>query len=117
MPSGQVFKTLIVHGDKTGYLIVCVPVDRELDLKALAKASGNKKAEMVPLKDVQGLTGYIRGGVSPVGVKKPYPVYIDESAKNWPVISLSARLRGCQMLVAPGDLEKMLALEMSALSK
>lgn len=117
MPYGQVFKTLVARGDKTGHLIACVPVDSELDLKALAKASGNKKTEMAPLKDVQGLTGYIRGGVSPVGTKKPYPVYIDESAKKWPVVSLSAGVRGCQMLVVPGDLENVLTLSFCPLAK
>lgn len=104
MPPAQVFKTLVVRGDKTGILLVCIPGDAELDLKALAAFSNNKKVEMVPLKEVQPLTGYIRGGVSPVGTKKRYPVYLDASISDWPVISLSAGARGYHLLLAPADL-------------
>ncbi len=104
MPLGQVFKTLVVKGDKTGIMLVCIPGGAELHLKALAAASGNKKVEMVPLKDVQPLTGYIRGGVSPIGMKKKYPIFLDESVANWPVISISAGARGYQLLIAPTDL-------------
>lgn len=104
MPLGQVFKTLVVKGDKTGIMLVCIPGGAELHLKALAAASGNKKVEMVPLKDVQPLTGYIRGGVSPIGTKKKYPIFLDESVANWPVISISAGARGYQLLIAPTDL-------------
>lgn len=104
MPPAQVFKTLVVRGDKTGILLVCIPGDAELDLKALAAFSNNKKVEMVPLKEVQPLTGYIRGGVSPIGTKKRYPVYLDASISDWPVISLSAGARGYQLLLAPADL-------------
>lgn len=104
MPPEQVFKTLVVRGDKTGVLLACVPGAAELDLKALAAASGNKKMEMVPLKEVQPLTGYIRGGVSPVGAKKHYPVYLDETALIWSNISISAGIRGCQIVISPEDL-------------
>lgn len=104
MPVRQVFKTLVARGDRTGVLMACIPGDLELDLKVLAAASGNKKVDLVPLKEVQGLTGYIRGGVSPVGTRKPYPFYLDQSAMAWPVISVSAGLRGVQMLLAPSDL-------------
>lgn len=104
MPPAQVFKTLVVRGDKTGILLVCIPGDAELDLKALAVFSSNKKVEMVPLKEVQPLTGYIRGGVSPIGTKKRYPVYLDASISDWPVIFLSAGARGYQLLLAPADL-------------
>lgn len=104
MPPAQVFKTLVVRGDKTGILLVCIPGDAELDLKALAAFSNNKKVEMVPLKEVQPLTGYIRGGVSPIGTKKRYPVYLDASISDWPVILLSAGARGYQLLLAPADL-------------
>ncbi|MDF2500155.1 MAG: ybaK [Anaerosporomusa subterranea] len=100
LPPGQVFKTLVVRGDKTGILFACVPGESELDLKKLAAVSGNKKAELVPLKEVQPLTGYIRGGVSPLGAKKHYPVFLDESANRWPVIAISAGVRGCQILLA-----------------
>jgi len=104
MPAGQVFKTLCVRGDKTGIVFAVIPGDGELNLKALAKASGNKKAELVHLKEVLPLTGYIRGGVSPVGAKKHYPVYLDSSAVNWPYIAISAGMRGLQLLLAPDAL-------------
>lgn len=103
MPAEQVFKTLVIRGDKTGVLLVCVPGGAELDLKAIAAASGNKKADMVHLKEVQPLTGYIRGGVSPLGTKKKYSVYLDDSAHNWPVIAVSAGIRGCQIVLSPQD--------------
>src|SRR5579872_6853479 len=106
MPPDQVFKTLVGRGDRTGVLLACIPANTELDLKALAAASGNKKVELVSLKEVLPLTGYIRGGVSPVGTRKPYPLYLDETADLWDVISVSAGLRGCQMLLAPGDLAR-----------
>jgi Cys-tRNA(Pro)/Cys-tRNA(Cys) deacylase len=104
MPPEQVFKTLVARGDYTGVLMACIPANSELDLKALAAASGNKKLELVAMKEVLGLTGYIRGGVSPVGTKKPYPFYLDETAQLWDTISVSAGLRGRQMLLAPSDL-------------
>lgn len=104
MPHNQVFKTLVAKGDKTGVLMACIPGNAELDLKALAAASGNKKVEMVSLKEVQPLTGYVRGGVSPLGPKKRYPVFLDESAVKWPVIAVSAGIRGCQIILAPGNL-------------
>jgi Cys-tRNA(Pro)/Cys-tRNA(Cys) deacylase len=106
MPPEQVFKTLVVSGDKTGVFLTVVPGNKELDLKAVAACSGNKKVEMVPLKDVQKLTGYIRGGVSPIGTKKPYPVYLDETITHFPFIACSAGLRGCQFNICPGDLVK-----------
>jgi Cys-tRNA(Pro)/Cys-tRNA(Cys) deacylase len=106
MPPGQVFKTLVARGDRNGVLLACIPADCELDLKALAAASGNKKVDLVPVKEVLGLTGYIRGGVSPVGTRKPYPFYLDETADLWDVISVSAGVRGCQMLLTPDDLAR-----------
>ncbi|MBP1931637.1 Cys-tRNA(Pro) deacylase [Ammoniphilus resinae] len=104
MPIAQVYKTLVVRGDKTGVLLVCIPGNLELDLKSLAALSENKKVEVVPLKEVQALTGYIRGGVSPIGTKKNYPVFIDENVKQWEKISISAGVRGCQILLHPDDL-------------
>lgn len=104
MPPAQVFKTLVASGDKTGVIMACIPGAAELDLKALAAASGNKKVEMVPLKEVQPLTGYVRGGVSPLGTRKRYPVFLDESADRWPAIAVSAGIRGCQLVVAPAKL-------------
>ena len=103
-PPGQVFKTLVARGDRTGILFAAIPAGTELDLKALAAASGNKKIELVPLKELLPLTGYVRGGVSPVGAKKDYPVYLDETAELWDVIAVSAGMRGCQMLVSPAGL-------------
>lgn len=117
LPVKMVFKTLVVRGDKTGVLMACIPGDGELDLKQLAAASGNKKVEMVQLKEVQGLTGYIRGGCSPLGAKKEYPVYIDESAGNWEIIAISAGIRGEQLLLAPGDLIKAVKAEVAAISR
>ena len=100
----QVFKTLVARGDRTGVLMACLPGSAELDLKALAQASGNKHAEMVQLKEVQPLTGYLRGGCSPLGAKKAYPVFIDESAMLWDEIYVSAGQRGVQLKLAPDDL-------------
>ena len=104
VPLPQVFKTLVVCGDKTGVLLACIPGGLEVDLKAVALVSHNKKVDMVPVKDVQKLTGYIRGGVSPLGTKKQYHVYIDESILLWDYIAISAGIRGCQVLIAPKDL-------------
>jgi len=106
MPPEQVFKTLVARGDRTGVLLACIPGSTELDLRALAAASGNKKVELVAVKEVLGLTGYIRGGVSPIATKKKYPLFLDETADMWNVISVSAGVRGCQMLVAPDDLAR-----------
>src|SRR5215467_2224444 len=104
MPPEQVFKTLVVRGDRTGVLLACIPANTELDLKALAAGSGNKKVDLVLVKEVLALTGYIRGGVSPVGTRKPYPLFLDETADLWDVISVSAGVRGCQVLLSPSDL-------------
>jgi Cys-tRNA(Pro)/Cys-tRNA(Cys) deacylase len=117
MPSAQVFKTLVARGDRTGVLMASIPADADLDMKALATVSGNKHVELVPVKEVLGLTGYIRGGVSPVGTKKPYPFYIDETAVLWDVISVSAGMRGMQMLVAPADLVRITEAQECAIAK
>jgi Cys-tRNA(Pro)/Cys-tRNA(Cys) deacylase len=106
MPSEQVFKTLVARGDRSGVLMACIPANTELDLKALAAASGNKKVELVAVKEVLPLTGYIRGGVSPIGVRKPYPFYLDETAILFDVMSVSAGVRGCQLVLAPDDLAR-----------
>ncbi|MEG0970126.1 MAG: Cys-tRNA(Pro) deacylase [Acidaminococcaceae bacterium] len=104
LPAGHVFKTLCVRGDKTGLLFAVIPGDAELDLKALAKTSGNKKTELIHLKELLPLTGYIRGGCSPLGAKKDYPVYLAEQAHLWPQIAISAGQRGLQLLLSPKDL-------------
>lgn len=102
----MVFKTLVCRGDKNGVLMACIPGDGELDMKALAAASGNKRVEMVHLKEVLGLTGYIRGGCSPLGAKKKYPVYLNESCHDFDRIAISAGIRGQQLILSPDDLIK-----------
>lgn len=104
MPIEKVFKTLVARGDKTGVLMACIPGDGELELKELAAVSGNKRVEMVHLNEVLGLTGYVRGGCSPLGAKKAYPVFLDVSAETQTTISISAGKRGEQILLAPADL-------------
>lgn len=105
-PLEKVFKTLVAKGDKTGVVVACLPGGDELNLKALANQSGNKKVELVSLKEVLPLTGYIRGGVSPIGLKKNYPVFIHESAFNYDAILISAGMRGQQIEINPKDLQK-----------
>jgi Cys-tRNA(Pro)/Cys-tRNA(Cys) deacylase len=117
IPPEQVFKTLVARGDRTGVVMACIPANTELDLKAMAAASGNKKVELVAVKEVLGLTGYICGGVSPVGTRKPYPLYLDETAILFDVISVSAGIRGCQMLLAPDDLKRVTAAEFAAIGR
>lgn len=102
----RVFKTLVCRGDKTGVLMACIPGDGELDFKALSRVSGNKSVEMVALKEVLGLTGYIRGGCSPLGAKKNYPVFLDESSGGFDTIAISAGIRGQQLILSPEDLVK-----------
>jgi len=106
IPIERVYKTLVARGDKNGILMAVIRGDLELDLKALAAASGNKRVEMVHLKEVFDLTGYIRGGCSPLGAKKDYPVYLDEKAMAQDTISVSAGKRGEQIILAPADLLK-----------
>lgn len=100
----RVFKTLVLHGDKTGHVVCVVPGNAEVDLKALAKASGNKKVEMIPMKDLLSVTGYIRGGCSPVGMKKRFPTYFHTTALDFETIYVSAGVRGLQIEIAPADL-------------
>lgn len=103
LPTEQVFKTLVVRGDRNGVCLAVIPASAELDLKALAKAAGDRKADTVPLKEVQPLTGYIRGGVTALSCKKPYPVYLDDSAMAFEKIAVSAGKRGNMLLLAPAD--------------
>ena len=103
LPPEQVFKTLLARGDRNGPNFAVVPGSYELDYKALAKLSGDRKVELVSLKEVQPLTGYIRGGVTVLGAKKDYPVYADETIELWDVVSISAGVRGTQILIAPAD--------------
>lgn len=99
LPLEMVFKTLVAKGDRTGYLVFCIPVDREIDLRLAAALTGNKRIEMVHVKDLLSLTGYIRGGCSPVGMKKKFPTYFDESVLTQERITVSAGVRGAQLLV------------------
>ena len=99
----RVFKTLVLHGDRTGHVVCVVPGNAEVDLKALAKASGNKKVEMIPMKDLLSVTGYIRGGCSPVGMKKRFPTYFHTTALDFETIYVSAGVRGLQIEIAPAD--------------
>lgn len=101
-----VFKTLVLHGDKNGYFVCVIPGEHEVDLKLAAKASGNKKCDLIPMKELLPLTGYIRGGCTPIGMKKPFPTYIHESCLNYPYIYISAGQRGLQLKLDPNDLIK-----------
>ena len=98
---GSMFKTLVLAGERTGYLVCCIPVDREVNLKKAAKAAGDKKVEMIHMKDLLSVTGYIRGGCSPVGMKKRFPTFIDESALAYEKIAVSAGTRGVQVVLNP----------------
>ncbi len=100
----QVFKTLVLRGDKTGHFVCVIPGDEEVNLKKAAKVSGNKKADLIPMKDLLATTGYIRGGCSPVGMKKPFPTFFDESCENYDYIYVSAGVRGLQLKINPADL-------------
>ena len=103
LPAAQVFKTLVARGDRQGVCFAVVPGDCRLDLKALARLTGDRKAETVPLKEVQPMTGYVRGGVTVLGARKAYPVYADETIELFEVVSVSAGARGLQVLLAPAD--------------
>lgn len=95
----MVFKTIVAKGDRTGPIVMCIPVHREIDLKKAAKVSGNKSVEMIHVKDLLGLTGYVRGGCSPVGMKKKFPTYIEQSCLDFDKITVSAGIKGCQLLL------------------
>jgi Cys-tRNA(Pro)/Cys-tRNA(Cys) deacylase len=103
LPAEQVFKTLVARGDRNGVCLGVVPGNTELDEKALARLTGDRKMELVPVKEVQNLTGYIRGGVTALAGKRDYPVFVDETAELFDVISVSAGVRGTQILLAPTD--------------
>lgn len=100
----MVFKTLVAKGDKTGPIVMCIPVDKEIDLKKAASVTKNKKIEMVHVKDLLGLTGYVRGGCSPIGMKKKFPTFIDESCQKFEKITVSAGMKGCQLLLDRAEL-------------
>lgn len=111
------FKTLVTRGEKRGVLVFCIPVAAELDLKKCALAAGDKRVEMIHVKELLSLTGYVRGGCSPVGMKKQYPTYIDESAILYEKIYVSAGTRGQQIIVAPDDLASFISAEYADLTR
>ena len=112
MPPEQVFKTLVARGDRSGINVFCIPVCFELDLKKAAKITGDKKIELVHVKELLNLTGYIRGGCSPVGMKKKYPTYFDETCQLYDEIAVSAGERGHQLLLPPEDLARLVGAEL-----
>ena len=117
MPPEQVFKTLVARGEKTGINVFCIPVCCELNLKKAAKAAGDKNMELVAVKELLGLTGYIRGGCSPVGMKKKYPTFFDETCILWDEIAVSAGARGQQMLVPPEGLAELVSAKLADLTE
>lgn len=117
IPMDMSFKTLVAKGDKTGIMVACVSVDNEVDLKKLATISKNKKVEMIHVKDLLSLTGYIRGGVSPIGMKKKYPTYVNESALSHDKIAVSAGVCGATVILTPNDLQKITECEYGDIQK
>ena len=116
LPPEQVFKTLVARGDKTGPLVFCIPVAENLELRKAAAASGNKRVEMLPLKELSGLTGYVRGGCSPIGMKKKFPTCIDETAILFDAIAVSAGMRGEQIVLSPAALAEYIGAEFADLT-
>lgn len=116
-PLEQVFKTLVLCGDRSGHFVCVVPGGDEVDLKKAAKVSGNKKCDLIPMKELLPLTGYVRGGCSPVGMKKPFPVFFDVSARNFDYIYVSAGVRGLQLKINPLDLASYVRAQFADLVK
>ncbi len=116
LPPEQVFKTLVARGERNGPVMAIIPGDQELDLKALAAAAVERKIQLVPVKELQGLTGYIRGGVTALAAKRDFPVFVDETIELFDVVSVSAGLRGLQLLIAPADYLRATKATMAALS-
>lgn len=104
LDADHIYKTLVLHGEKLGYLVICIPILAEIDLKKAAREVGDKKIEMLPLKDLLKVTGYMRGGCSPVGMKKHYPTFFDKRIAALDEVAVSAGIRGCQMILKPQDL-------------
>jgi Cys-tRNA(Pro)/Cys-tRNA(Cys) deacylase len=117
LPPEQVFKTLVARGDRNGVCFAVVPGDQQLDLKALARLSGDRSIDTVPLKEVQPLTGYVRGGVTALAAKKDYPVYADETIELFDVISISSGMRGAQILIAPADFLRVTGAKVGGIAK
>ena len=114
-PVAQVFKTLVLSGDRTGFFVCVVPGNMEVNLKAAARVSGNKKCDLIPMKELLPLTGYIRGGCSPIGMKKHFPTYIHHTCNDFDYIYVSAGVRGLQVKIAPADLIKVSRAEVCTL--
>ena len=112
----RVFKTLVAKGERQGYLVFCIPVCCELDLKKAAKAAGDKKVDLIAMKELLPVTGYLRGGCSPIGMKKKFPTYLDASALDQQSIAVSAGIRGCQIVLSPQDLSSFVEMSMSDLT-
>ncbi len=117
LPPEQVFKTLVGRGDRHGVLLAVVPANVEVDFKALARQSGDRTVELVPLKEVQPLTGYLRGGVTALACKKDYPAYVDEQIQRFDLIAVSAGARGTQMLLAPNDYLRATGAKLAPISR
>lgn len=113
-PIERVYKTLVLRGDRNGHFVCVVQGDREVDLKAAAKASGNKSADLIPMKELLPTTGYIRGGCSPIGMKRRFPTFIDSSCEAFDYIYISAGVRGLQLRIAPSDLARFVGAELAA---
>ncbi len=111
----QVFKTLVLHGDKSGYFVCVVPGEHEINLKMAARISGNKKCDLIPMKELLPVTGYIRGGCSPIGMKKHFPTYIHYTCNDFPYIYVSAGVRGLQLKISPDDLARVCRAEICTL--
>lgn len=117
LPPAQVFKTLVCITDRGGVVIAVVPGDQELDLKKLARAAGVRSVALAPVKDLERLTGYVRGGVSPLGLKRPHPTYLDAAAVDLEIVSVSAGRRGLQMFLAGQDLKRALGCAVTTLTR
>ncbi len=117
LPPAQVFKTLVVRGDRHGPCLGVIPADAELDLKALARARGDRKIAMVPLDEVRPLTGYVRGGVTALGMKRPLPVYLDESALSFAHIAVSGGIRGAQIVLEPSDYRRVVSAVVAPIAR
>ena len=116
MPPEQIFKTLVARGEKRGYLVFCIPVCCELDLKKAAKAAGDKKVELIHVKELLPLTGYVHGGCSPIGMKKRFPTFVDETAQLFDTIHFSGGKVGCQIRMNPDDLARLIPFQYADLT-
>ncbi|MBM5596041.1 Cys-tRNA(Pro) deacylase [Listeria seeligeri] len=113
----HIFKTIVLTGDKTGNIVACIPANKSIDLKKIAKISGNKKCELTPVNTLEKLTGYVRGGCSPLGMKKLFPTFIDSSAEELEMILISAGKRGLQIVIAPTDLKQIIRGTFASISE